>query len=77
MRCAAAVAIALVAGAVLMCTAGVEDAEAMWRKAVMKDYRVYAPVIPDTLTFAGERVPLETYFISNGPTAISPSSNPS
>lgn len=66
MRCAAAVAIALVAGAVLMCTAGVEDAEAMWRKAVMKDYRVYAPVIPDTLTFAGERVPLETYFVREG-----------
>ena len=66
LRCAAAVAIALVAGAVLMCTAGVEDAEAMWRKAVMKDYRVYAPVIPDTLTFAGERVPLETYFVREG-----------
>lgn len=32
-----------------------QDSEEMHRRAIMTDYRVYAPVIPDTLTLAGER----------------------
>lgn len=40
-----------------------EDSEDLHRKAIMNDYRVYSPVVPDTLTFAGERVPLETYYV--------------
>ena len=34
-----------------------------YKKALQTDYRVYAPVLPDTLRFAGEKVPLETYYV--------------
>lgn len=40
-----------------------EDSEDLQRRAIMADYRIYAPVIPDTMTFAGETVPLETYYV--------------
>lgn len=40
-----------------------EDSDDLQRRAIMADYRVYAPVIPDTLTFAGEEVPLQTYYV--------------
>ena len=56
---------ALTAG-VLICSSQKEDAEEMYRKAVARDYRVYSPVIPDTLTFAGEAVPLNTYYVREG-----------
>jgi hypothetical protein len=61
----AVVAVVAAAG-FLMCSTGAEDGEAMWRKAIMKDYRVYAPVIPDSLSFAGERVPVELYYVREG-----------
>ena len=37
--------------------------EEIHRQAIRNDYRVYAPTIPDTLTFAGERVPLNIYYV--------------
>ena len=40
-----------------------QDSEEMHRRAIMTDYRVYAPVIPDTLTLAGERVPLDLFYV--------------
>jgi len=40
-----------------------EDSDEVQTRAIMHDYRVYAPVIPDTMTFCGERVPLETYYV--------------
>ena len=39
------------------------DSEDVHRRAIMTDYRVYAPTIPDTLTLAGERVPLDVYYV--------------
>lgn len=33
------------------------------KKALIADYRIYSPVLPDTLSFAGERVPLEIYYV--------------
>ena len=27
---------------------------------------IYSPVLPDTMTFAGERVPLDTYYVREG-----------
>lgn len=43
-----------------------EDSEEVQKRAIMTNYRVYAPVIPDTMTFAGERVPLEKYYVREG-----------
>ena len=40
-----------------------QDSEELLQRAVMADYHVYAPPLPDTLTFAGERVPLETFYV--------------
>lgn len=40
-----------------------EESDEIQTKAIMHDYRVYAPVIPDTMTFAGEAVPLNIYYV--------------
>jgi hypothetical protein len=40
-----------------------EDSEEVQKRAIMTNYRVYAPVIPDTMTFAGESVPLDKYYV--------------
>lgn len=40
-----------------------EESEAVHQRAIRADYRIYAPSIPDTLSFAGERVPLNQYYV--------------
>ena len=35
-------------------------------RAIRADYRVYAPSIPDTLYFCGERVPLNLWYVREG-----------
>lgn len=52
-----------IAGEVFIFATQKEDSDELQRRAIMTDYRVYAPVIPDTLYFAGERVPLEVYYV--------------
>lgn len=52
-----------IAGEAFIFAAPKEDSDDLQRKAIMHDYRVYAPVVPDSMTFAGERVPLETYYV--------------
>lgn len=52
-----------IAGEVFIFASQKEDSEDLQRRAIMADYRVYAPVIPDTMTFAGEEVPLQTYYV--------------
>ena len=42
------------------------EAEAIHTKAIRADYRVYAPPIPDTMTFCGERVPLNHWYVREG-----------
>ena len=39
------------------------EEEALHTKAIRTDYRIYAPSIPDTLYFCGERVPLNLYYV--------------
>lgn len=43
-----------------------ENSEELHTQAIRAGYRVYAPPIPDTLTFAGERVPLDIYYVREG-----------
>lgn len=40
-----------------------ENSEELHARAIRADYRVYAPSIPDTLYFCGERVPLNLYYV--------------
>ena len=55
-----------IAGEVFIYATQKEDSEAIQQRAIMSDYRVYAPVIPDSMSFAGERVPLENYYVHEG-----------
>ncbi|MBR6292537.1 MAG: lytic transglycosylase domain-containing protein [Bacteroidales bacterium] len=43
-----------------------EQAEEVHARAIRADYRIYAPSIPDTLTFCGEKVPLNIYYVREG-----------
>ena len=43
-----------------------DDSEEVHSRAIRADYRVYAPSIPDDLSFAGERVPLNIYYVREG-----------
>lgn len=40
-----------------------QTAEELHNRAIRADYRIYAPSIPDTLSFCGERVPLNIYYV--------------
>ena len=42
------------------------EEEAIHARAIKADYRVYAPSIPDTLYFCGERVPLNLWYVREG-----------
>lgn len=43
-----------------------ESSEEVHKQAIRADYRVYAPSIPDTLYFCGERVPLNLWYVREG-----------
>lgn len=51
------------AGKIIIFASPKEDSDALQAQAIMHDYRVYAPVVPDTMSFCGESVPLETYYV--------------
>lgn len=51
------------AGGVFICSTQRDDSEETHRRAIMNGYKVFAPAIPDTLSFAGESVPLATYYV--------------
>ena len=40
-----------------------EDPNEPYRQAIRTDYRIYAPQLPDTMSFAGEPVPLDIYYV--------------
>ncbi|MBR4300840.1 MAG: lytic transglycosylase domain-containing protein [Bacteroidales bacterium] len=42
------------------------DEDAIYTQALKNDYRIYSPVLPDTLKFAGEKVPLDVYYVREG-----------
>lgn len=52
-----------IAGQIFLFATHKENNEDTYKKALQADYRVYSPVLPDTLSFCGERVPMETYYV--------------
>lgn len=52
-----------IAGEIFIYATQKEDSEEVQARAIMANYKVYAPVIPDTMTFAGEQVPLEKFYV--------------
>lgn len=61
----AAIILALlaIAGEIFIFSTQKEDSEEIQKKAIKSNYHVYAPVVPDTMTFAGEPVPLDIYYV--------------
>ncbi len=43
-----------------------EDSEELHARVIKADYHVYAPTIPDTLYFCGERVPMNLWYVREG-----------
>ena len=40
-----------------------DNSEELHARAIKADYRIYAPSIPDSLSFCGERVPLNLFYV--------------
>ena len=55
-----------IAGEAFIFSTHKESSEETHRRAIRAGYRVYAPALPDTLSFAGERVPLNIYYVREG-----------
>ena len=55
-----------IAGEAFIFASHKEDSERLHQKAIKNDYRIYAPSIPDTLFFCGERVPLNLWYVREG-----------
>ena len=55
-----------IAGEAFIFASHKEDSEQLHLKAIKSDYRIYAPSIPDTLYFCGERVPLNLWYVREG-----------
>lgn len=55
--------LAIAGEAFIFATRKEKNNDELHTKAIRADYRVYAPPLPDTLYFAGERVPLNLYYV--------------
>ncbi len=55
-----------IAGQIFIFATQKENADDLYQKAMKSDYKIYAPVLPDTLAFAGEKVPLEYFYVREG-----------
>lgn len=55
-----------IAGQIFVFATQKDSEDATYKKALQADYRIYSPVLPDTLSFAGERVPMDTYYVREG-----------
>ena len=42
---------------------GKTNDDEIYTQALKNDYRIYSPVLPDTIKFAGERVPMDVYYV--------------
>ncbi|MBO7577123.1 MAG: lytic transglycosylase domain-containing protein [Bacteroidales bacterium] len=55
-----------IVGEILICASSREDSEEVLQRAISNNYRIYSPILPDTMSFAGEQVPLSTYYVHEG-----------
>lgn len=58
--------LAIAGEAFIFATHKEKDNDELLARAIRADYRVYAPPLPDTLYFCGERVPLNLYYVREG-----------
>lgn len=55
-----------IAGEVFVYATQKETSDTTYQKAMQSGYHVYAPILPDTVTFAGEAVPMDIYYVREG-----------
>ena len=55
--------LAIAGEAFIFATRKEDNGDAILTRAIRADYRIYAPPIPDSLSFCGERVPLNLYYV--------------
>lgn len=55
-----------IAGEAFIFSTRKEHGEEIHTRAIRAGYHVYAPPLPDTLTFAGQRVPMNLYYVREG-----------
>ncbi len=58
--------VAIAGEAFIFATRKEKNGDEIHTRAIRADYRVYAPAIPDTLYFCGERVPLNLWYVREG-----------
>lgn len=58
--------LAIAGEAFIFATRKEDNSDEILAQAIRADYRVYAPPLPDTLSFCGERVPLNIYCVREG-----------
>ena len=54
---------AAIGGTLFLFATSHDSADDTYRQAILAECRVYAPPLPDTATFCGERVPLELFYV--------------
>lgn len=60
------VALIAIAGEAFILTRQTGNSDEEYRQAIRNEYRVFAPVLPDTLMLADERVPMEIFYVREG-----------
>ena len=55
-----------IAGEAFIFSTRKERDEELHTRAIRAGYHVYAPPLPDTLSFAGQRVPMNLYYVREG-----------
>ena len=58
--------LAIAGEAFIFATRKEDNSDEILTRAIRADYRVYAPPMPDTLYFCGERVPLNLWYVREG-----------
>ncbi len=58
--------VAIAGEAFIFATRKEDHSDEILARAIKADYRVYAPPMPDTLYFCGERVPLNLWYVREG-----------
>lgn len=57
------IALVAIAGEIFIFSTKSETPVEVQRQAIKHDYRIYSPVIPDTVKFCGETLPIDTYYV--------------
>lgn len=52
-----------IVGEVFIYATSRQSSDEIYHQAIRTNYHIYAPIVPDAMTFAGEKVPLDIYYV--------------